>query len=340
MAAINAAFEVLSDPVQRQQYDSEHGISADRDPTAERPRRNSNRIQAKVVARHKFHKAPIYCINTHLSTDTVLTASFDNTVVQWKPDLSGPDEQWCHDGMGISHIAGFGPGAFVATGTSEHSLNCWHETPVKADYWRNTPKAWVVTCAGSPNGKLVVAGLLNGEARVYDAKHGGQRIIAKLHEQGVTAVAWSHDSKRFATGGADATVYVWNAQNGAMVCEIEQIRSTVTALAFDPNGKHIAVSAVDHSIRIFDLRSGLLMSTLFGHDRPIEALSFHPEGWLLASASRDGTVGLWNVKRGMGHGQINASHQAVLSVGFAKQGSLLLAGGHDKVLRVWSLDTL
>ncbi len=338
MAQINEAFEVLSDPVRRGEYDTSIGHTPRGEPSADGSVQRPEMVEATLLFRHRVHKTPVYGASFTPRHGRLVSSSFDNEVVWWSPDLGGPDRRIILDGGVVSTLRAVDEHTVIAAGSTEQSMACWTlRDGAPANSWRTTPKAWVSTMAVSPNGEAVAIGSVDNVLRVVSVDRGRKVFDGSSHREAVTAVAWSADSRTVASGSADASVKLWNAKNGKEVHTVQEVRSTVTSLAFSPNGRWLAVAAVDLSIRIFDLNSHKLKQKFFGHNKPVEALAFHPHNWLLASASRDGTVGLWSIQTGIGHGQLQASHQALSCLAFNPKGDTLVAGGLDKVLRVWSL---
>jgi WD40 repeat protein len=338
MAQINVAFEVLSDPVRRMEYDVSIGQADYSEPEAShRDSRHPDAVQVQVIHRHREHRTPVYAMSFHRASGKFVTASFDNELLWWDPQLSFVEKRVKLEGGVVSSVAAFGPNGALAAGTTEQSLACWTVEGERVKVWRNNPKEWVCTVAPAPDGQSLAEGTVDNTLRVVRASDGQVRFTGHAHTGSVTALAWTQDSARIATGSADASVKIWCGATGRELMTLNQVRSTVTSLAFSPDQNTLAVAAVDLSLRVFDLRNGMLIKTFFGHQRPIECLAFHPRSWLLASASRDGSVGLWNIVHGIGHGRIEASHQPVSCVGFSPSGDRLVAGGLDKVLRVWAL---
>lgn len=337
MAQINVAFEVLSDPVRRMEYDVSigyvQGVERERGQGEEsRPAA----VQVAIMRRLRDHGTPVYGLAFESGTGRLVSSSFDNEVLWWDARYEHPVARHKFEGGVVNAISSPGEGAVVAAGCTEQSLSCWVHGP-RPSSWRQSPKAWVCCVQPSPDGKMVALGSVDRSFRVVRAADGLDKFSHRTHGESVTAVAWSRDSGLVASGSADATVKIYDSRAGREMTTLINVRSTVTSLAFSPNGNWLAVAAVDLSVRVFRLRDMTLQKTFFGHQRPIEAMSFHPRNWLLATASRDGSLGLWNVRQGIGHGQIEASHQPLSCVAFAPDGRHLVSGGIDKVLRVWRL---
>lgn len=337
MAQINAAFEVLGDPVRRSEYDASLGHTPIVEPASDGGVRRPDVVVATLTWRHRHHKTPIYGVAFSPKSGRLISSSFDNEIVWWDEEVAEPEKTKKLEGGVVNGLVAVDEKTVVAVGSSEQSMACWTLTDEEVNVWRGTPKAWVATMAASPNGQYVALGSVDNIVRVLSADKGRKVFEGSTHSDSVTAVAWSADSRMLASGSADASVKLWDVRKMVEVKTLKEVRSTVTAITFSPNGQYVAVAAVDLSIRVFETVTGRLKQKFFGHTKPVEALAFHPKNWLLASASRDGTVGLWSIQSGIGHGQLQASHQPLSCVAFSPKGDALASGGLDKVLRIWSL---
>lgn len=335
MAQINAAFEVLADPVSRSDYDVSVGHAAYREPSNEGAKRTEN-VSATVLHRHRQHKTPIYGAD-FFPDGRLVSCSFDNELILWDQRVTSVLSKSILEGGAISVLRTVGNGLVVAAGATEQSLTCWRIGKGEPKVWRQIPKAWFNSFAISPDGEFLALGSSDTVVRVLNTRNGKQVFAGIGHKDAVTAVTWSPDSKTLASGSGDASVILWEAPTGKKLSELWEVRSTVTALAFSNDRRKLAVAAVDLSVRVFDLGTSKIQKKLFGHTKPVEAMAFHPKGWLLASVGRDGMMGLWSIKSGIGHCLVEASHQALSCVKFSPTGEHLVAGGIDKTLRVWSV---
>lgn len=335
MAQINAAFEVLSDPVRRMEYDQRIGHSVDEPSESSTTRPQAVRVE--VMSRIRHHATPVYGVGFTPKTHQLVSSSFDNEVMWWNMAEGRATAQAKLESGVVSAVEVVDENTVVAAGSTEHSLACWTLRGQRQHVWRHAPKEWIVSVKPSPDGHSLALGTVERHVRVLRADNGHVRFSSSSHCDSVTALAWSADSRFLASGSADATVRLHCGTTGRELHTFTRLRSTVTSMAFSPDTKWLAVAGVDLSIRVFSLEDLSLHKTLHGHERPVEAMAFHPRSWLLGSVARDGRIGIWNVRQGIGHGQIEASHQPISCIAFSANGVMLATGGLDKVLRVWRL---
>ncbi len=74
----------------------------------------------------------------------------------------------------------------------------------------------------------------------------GHRIYTfSGHTKWVSAVAWSPNGKRIASGSSDTTVKIWDSPSGGNIFTYNGNGGPVNALAWSSDGKRIASGSVD-----------------------------------------------------------------------------------------------
>jgi len=129
------------------------------------------------------------------------------------------------------------------------------------------------------------------------------------HADYVSAVAWSPDGKRIASGSGDHTVQVWDAASGGHVLTYRGHSSDVTCLSWSPDGKNIVSGSIDGKIEVWDATTGNHIYTYTGHSDAVFDVAWSPDGKRIASASNDGSVQIWDAFTGLHV----ISHLSVLS---------------------------
>ncbi len=113
----------------------------------------------------------------------------------------------------------------------------------------------------SPDGKLVA-----GEGRdvvfVWAVEDG--RLVARIDQQQVDALAFSPDGRRLATGSLEGDADVWEARTGRQLDSLSGNLGQVLDLAFSPDGARLVTSSSDGTLRLWDPRTGQQLLTLAG----------------------------------------------------------------------------
>lgn len=209
--------------------------------------------------------------------------------------------------------------------------------PVISDpQWQVRLGDHVPTVAVSPDGMLVAAGSLGGDAVLIDAADGG--IVTKLvdHDFGVLSASWSPGGAVVAVGGHDGLVRLYGragdaratvstggwvsalawspdgrmlaigagrsltltGADGDVARRFDEVPSTVTDVAWSPNGKRVGVTSYG-GITWYDP-----MAPTRGEVRRHEwrgsllTLALSPTGRWACAGSQDATIHLWKLWSG------------------------------------------
>ena len=78
----------------------------------------------------------------------------------------------------------------------------------------------------------------------------------------MSAVAFSGDGTRLASGSYDQTVKVWDAATGELVQTLQGHSDAVSAVAFSGDGTRLASGSGDQMVKVWDAATGELVQTL------------------------------------------------------------------------------
>ncbi|KAL2827487.1 quinon protein alcohol dehydrogenase-like superfamily [Aspergillus pseudoustus] len=167
-----------------------------------------------------------------------------------------------------------------AAGSSNNLL-----IPASSNFSRNSVEL-------SPNGKMVVPHA--GTLWVRDPKSG--ILLHDLEGGGLTAAAFSSDSKVLASGSDKGFIRLWNADTGQNMRELKGHVALVRVVTFRSDGKILASGSDDRTVCLWDIATGACLATLENTHRVIDP-SFRPHSKMLASRSLD-TIYVWNSATG------------------------------------------
>jgi hypothetical protein len=164
-------------------------------------------------------------------------------------------------------------------------------------------KAVVLSCAFTPDGKMLATASRDQTVGLWDVRAGVERLTFSGHTNDVEFVAFSADGRTLATASWDATVRLWEVASGNARATLKGHSCEVFCLAFSTDGSLLASAGGRRppndnnpgEIKLWDLRTQKVLSELQGHSLPIYALAFDPTIKILASGSWDKSVKLWNV---------------------------------------------
>jgi len=183
--------------------------------------------------------------------------------------------------------------------------------------------------------------LVEAHSALFQASKGGHidnPVSFQRHDKFVWAVAFSHDGKMLASGGADKTIKLWNIKEGKMLATFSGHESGVLSVAFSPDNKMLVSSSGDKSIRLWDVKEQKMVGSLIGHDRNAHSVSFFSDGKMLASGSSDNTIKLWNVNKKELVSTFYGHNDGVASVAVSPDNKTIASASWDKTIKIWSVE--
>jgi WD40 repeat protein len=135
----------------------------------------------------------------------------------------------------------------------------------------------------SPDGQTLTTGWgRSGEVRLRDAATGKLLRTFRGHKDAVTALAFSHDGKRLASGGADRTVLVWKLADEGERVAYRGHTAEIASVNFSPDGKALVSAGRDRTVRIWDATRDQGARILPGSQVPSASVAPSPDGSQLA----------------------------------------------------------
>jgi WD40 repeat protein len=109
----------------------------------------------------------------------------------------------------------------------------------------------------SPDGRtLATANAADFTISLWDVQSGSVERRLNFHSGVVNALAFSPDSQKLASGGADRMVVIWDVISGKSKRKFKEHDQTVSSLAFSPDGTVLATAAGNASVVMWDVEDG------------------------------------------------------------------------------------
>jgi uncharacterized caspase-like protein/uncharacterized protein with WD repeat len=198
-----------------------------------------------------------------------------------------------------------------------------------------THKYYINRLAIAPDGKMLAIG--DREAIVLRELN-GKEIRRLIGHDNAMSIAFSHDGKHLASGGADRLIRIWDVAAGQVLETFDGHRSEVAALAFSPDGQQLA-SAGGGDLKIWDWQGG---KTLVTHDvrgELFQSVAWSPDGKQIVTGDNSHKVTLWDAKALSVVKNFEGHRALIRSVAFSSDGKKLATGSYDKLVKLWDVQT-
>eukprot|EP01082_Thalassiosira_pseudonana_P012165 g10920.t1 g10920 contig45:58034-59839(-) len=114
------------------------------------------------------------------------------------------------------------------------------------------------------------------------------------HQQAVNHLAFSPDSRFFASASFDKKIKVWNGRSGDFVATMTGHVGAVYQVAWSSDGRYLVSASKDSTAKLWEVPSGKrAKETLPGHEDEVYALDWSPNGSSVATGSKDRTIKIW-----------------------------------------------
>ncbi|KAF9339658.1 hypothetical protein BGZ91_005176 [Linnemannia elongata] len=164
-------------------------------------------------------------------------------------------------------------------------------------YLENLEEVW--SCVFSPDGKLLAAGLGNGNISIYDTATWTMIEVFQGHQKAVTSLAYSPSSQKLLSGSNDKTARLWDSETGSTDLILEGHSYDVKAVAFSPTGQQVATASNDKSVRLWDARTGASVFILTHSADIVTSIAYSPAGNTIASTGFDETIRIFDTLTGL-----------------------------------------
>ncbi|MBN8459772.1 MAG: serine/threonine protein kinase [Verrucomicrobia bacterium] len=253
---------------------------------------------AGVEIRHLSVAAPVTTVCWSPSGDRLFAFGQQAAGSAWAaPDFH---EKWSLPTQDFGEIASSAcspDGKVIATGESDGAIHLRDpDTGLRTNsFWDHLDTG--LSVGWSPDGRTIAASSRgNGRIVVRDWRGGGKKIRELLgHTGSVYALAWSPDSSRLASAGADGTVRIWGlSARRNRVARSMYYESTAVFLRWSPDGRRLAIGGPRIEAWFFDFDlDGAPVALENGYHAWTRCGDWRPDGKRLVSCGTNG-IRMWD----------------------------------------------
>jgi WD40 repeat protein len=195
--------------------------------------------------------------------------------------------------------------------------------------------------AYSPDGKLLAACDKN-QVKLYDPASGDLIKTLDGHQADTTAIAFSADETRLASGDRDGSAVIWDISSGDSLLQLAGHTDAIEGLTFSPDGKWLITAGDDATMKIWDVATGALLRDFQDFTSVIDSGAFSPDGKLFAFS--DGSIHVWQFSLDSVEDQTTIMNQEIITI--LNAGSVIfspdgrqLAGVSGNAIKLWEAAT-
>lgn len=157
------------------------------------------------------------------------------------------------------------------------------------------------------------------------------------HNDKISFIKFSNDSKLLASGGYDKTIKIWDTSSGFNLKTLKVNADIIKALDFSPDDKLIAGIATDKKIRIWNISAGREIISFQRCSEKVTSLIFGKNGKTLINACNDGSINISDVISGKLLHSFKSESNSVISLALNKN-NILASQGTDSQIYLWNLN--
>ena len=289
------------------------------------------------------HDGPVLSIAIEPGGERILSGGDDFTVRLWEVDTGAHEILAEHNGP-VTCVTWSRDGQRIASGSRDSTVRVWdisRDEPVRGRpavhtvEHRPTP---VAAMALTPDGQRLAVARLDRSVRIRDAgSPNGAQIVIDDHDTFVTALDFSPDARRLASGSSSGIVLLSDAISGEpmLAGDAEQ---AIECLAFSPDGASVAIGGRKDMIAVWGLTPDAPSFGLAGHHDTVTSIAFSTDGQELLSGSADATMRIWQLLRRDVPTPIKSLPGEVEACAVTHDGKHVVTAGSTRV-QAWNIST-
>ncbi|KAL5589207.1 hypothetical protein FOBRF1_015735 [Fusarium oxysporum] len=160
--------------------------------------------------------------------------------------------------------------------------------------------------------------------------------VLEGHDNWVTCVSFSENSKILASGSNDRTVRLWLVDSGQCLWELHGHERPIVSVTFSQDSKLLASVSEDGDAQLWSVDSGKCIKELNRYDDWVTSVAFSFGSRLIVSTRQDQTIRLWETGN-EGSSQAYKGHEGWVGNVVLSPQSGLAASYSDNIVHLWQI---
>lgn len=252
-------------------------------------------------------------------------------------DYEVPTSLMCIMGAGVSSNSNY----LVAVEEMGNILVFDNTTPLPDSiYSISMGTSYAFSIHTSPNSEKMTVGASNGKLQCYKLSDGAQLFNINAHSSWVTAVQFSNDNLKIASGGNDNKIKIWDT-NGVLLQTLNGHTDDIVALRFNSANDTLWSASLDNTIRCWNANSGALLQTLVVSNSDILGMDYNKPTNTIVTVSKDKWIRFLNATTlQFKDSIIQANNAEPSSVAFSSIGTSIVTGTSNGLVTKYDISAI
>jgi WD40 repeat protein len=304
----------------------------------------------------KGHTAPIKSIAITPDSQTIVSASEDETIKLWNIKTGEYLQTLKGHTDSVNSIAITPDGQSIVSGSDDKTIKLWNIKTGECLQTLNDLRVKLI--AITPDGRFIVtsgSGFWNYNIRIWNINTGECIKTLGGHLNFVESIAISPNGQKIVSGSLDYTIKIWNINTGKCIKTLKGHYWEVTSIAITPDNQFIVSGSDNCIIKIWNINTGECIKTLKGHEHSIYGnierswsriepypVAITPDGNSIVEGSFIlDVIKVWNRHTGKCVKTIREPDGLALwmnSIAITPDSQCIVSGHTDNTVKVWKLN--
>lgn len=228
-------------------------------------------------------------------------------------------------------------GSQIISGSGDNTIRFWDiASQQQAKVMRGHKKPIISVVPFSGNAEKLISVDMTGVMLVSVIGEPHLMHSFSGHQNSVTSVDVSQDSRTIISGSLDRTVRVWDIHQKRIQRTIPCTCTGITSVVYGFNDAWIAAGTLDGRVIVWDAVTGDSIIILNQHLAAVRSIAVSPSGKIIISGADDSRVIVWDTSNWNVIRIIATQFATIQTVRFSSDEQYVLVGTNDRYVRVWT----
>lgn len=284
------------------------------------------------------HGGPVRAISVAADRGTILTASFDYSIIQWSfnDDEAQIAQRLTGHDAAVNDVVFAASDNLAVSASDDGTVGLWDLEKGTLLHRFEGHDAKVLEVAVTSDGRYAASAGWDQTARLWDLVDQKPAAVLNGHRGNVNSVAFSTDDKTVFTGSYDGSIRSWSVERGAFEHVIYRHGWGINVVRVLADGRHLLFGALDGTVGLIEIETGEFRE-LAKHVGPALSAAVWTKNNLAAVGGGDGTIRVWNTRTwDLLHIQENA-YGPVWALALSPDGTTIYRAGLDDFVVGWTI---